>query len=342
MKEFYLKYYNMQPMKYYEGDTSSSKATEMIENHNNDFLAMEKVDGEWSRAIITEDEVFIQSRSISRITGEYGKKEPLVPHIAEELKKLYSPGTVLLGELAFSDKTKTSRDVGSILRCKPQKAIDRQEKGDKLHLYIFDVLAFNYAELEHLPFDTRRNYIKENDSFIHSIKFIENTDFLEVADQIWSNGGEGIMIIRKDAQYLPGKRKAWLSLKLKKQLGNLDVLVIGTIEPKENYEGTELDNWQFFADKNGNPVDILKMKLIEGLHPVTKPFYYGWKNGVIVEYEGRKIKVASGLTDEDRKWLATEEAQKDIKSGSLYAEITGMEMTEDSIRHPVLIRLRHK
>ena len=341
MNEFYLKYYNMQPMKYYEGDTNSSKAIAMIENHNNDFIAMEKIDGEWARAIITEEEVFIQSRSISRITGEYGKKEPLVPHIAEELRNLYSPGTVLLGELAFADKTKTSRDVGSILRCKPQKAIDRQEKGDKLNFFIFDVLAFNFSELEHLPFATRKNYIEENNSFIHSIRFIDS-DFIEAADQIWANGGEGIMIVRKDAQYLPGKRKAWMTLKLKKELGNMDALVIGTLEPKENYEGTELDNWQFFADKNGNPVNILQMKLAEGLHPVTKPFYYGWKNGVLVEYQGRKVKVSSGLTDEDRKYLATDEAQKDIQAGLLFAEITGMEMTEDSIRHPVLIRLRHK
>lgn len=340
MKEFYSKYYNMKPMKYYEGDAYSSKAIDMIENKDNNFLAMEKVDGEWSRSIITEDEVFIQSRSISRITGEYGKKEPLVPHIAKELKSLFPAGTVVLGELAFQDPSKTSKDVGSILRCKPDKAVDRQEKGEKLHLFIFDVLAFEYQELDTKPFEERIKFIKTNDSHIHSINFITNQNFLDGADQVWSNSGEGIMIMRKDAEYLPGKRKAWLSLKLKKELGELEVPVIGTIEPKENYEGTELDNWKFFADENGNPVNIFQMKLANGLHPVTKPFYYGWKNGVIVDVEGRQVKVSSGLTDTDREFLASEEAQAQIKAGNLFAVITGMEMTEDSIRHPVLVNLR--
>lgn len=340
MNEFYLKYYNMKPMKYYEGDANSSKAIPMIENHNNDYVAMEKVDGEWSRIIITEEEVFIQSRSISKVTGEYGRKEPLVPHLTNQFQELYPAGTVLLGEIAFADKSKTSRDVGSILRCKPDKAIDRQEKGDKLHFFGFDVLAYDYESFEEKPFFERFYYLKENHSYIHKVELFQNTNFTQEAEKIWSNNGEGIIIMKKDSTYLPGKRKAWMSLKLKKELGDLEVPVIGTIEPKENYEGTELDNWKFFADKNGNPVDILQMKLVEGLHPVTKPFYYGWKNGVIVDVDGRTVKVSSGLSDTDREFLASEEAQKQIEAGTLVAVITGMEMTEDSIRHPVLVNLR--
>ena len=52
------------------------------------------------------------------------------------------------------------------------------------------------------------------------------------------------------------------------------------------------------------------------------------------------VRVASGLTDEDRAWLATDEAAKAIAEGALVAVVSGMEVTEDSIRHPRLIRLR--
>jgi len=45
------------------------------------YLGMIKYDGYWARAIIGEDDVKIQSRGISKVTGEYGDYTPLVPHI---------------------------------------------------------------------------------------------------------------------------------------------------------------------------------------------------------------------------------------------------------------------
>ena len=43
-------------------------------------------------------------------------------------------------------------------------------------------------------------------------------DFMEFADYVWGHGGEGIMIVRKDMKYEPGKRTAWKSLKVKKKI----------------------------------------------------------------------------------------------------------------------------
>ena len=77
----------MEPMKYYEGDTNSVKAKAMLNNEGDKYFAMRKYDGEWSRVIIMEDGVLIQSRSVSKITGTYGDKTELVPHLTEELKK---------------------------------------------------------------------------------------------------------------------------------------------------------------------------------------------------------------------------------------------------------------
>ena len=333
--EFYDKFINMQPMKYYDSsDLNYVKAQEMIINKNNGYIAMEKRDGEWARAIIMEDEVLIQSRSVSKITGTYGDKTALVPHIVEELLKNYPAGTVLLGELAFEDIETTSRDVGSILRCKVDKALDRQ-KETKLHFFVFDCLAFGYEDFSAKSFEHRfqTKYVTPSSllqmrfpmsEYIHVVDHTES-DFLEFAGNLWSMGAEGIVIVRKDAKYKPGSRTAWDTLKLKKQLGEIEMKVIDVLEPKKNYEGTELETWQYVINNT----------------PVTKPFYFGWKNGVVVEYEGRTIKVSSGLTDDDRAWLATNAAQELIQSGELYAVITGMEFTEDSLRHPVLVRLRN-
>lgn len=328
----YEKVKNMKPMKYYEGDLTKDKAKDMIENKDNNYIALEKKDGEWARAIISEKDVLIQSRSVSKVTGTYGDKTELVPHIVEELRKLPA-GTVVLGELAFPEESKTSRDVGSILRCKAPKAIERQKK-NKLNFYIFDVLAYNGTDISEKPFYQR---FAVNPGFVYKFKYIgyplsvdekSNKDFMEFAEFIWERDGEGIIIMDKNAPYRPGKRKAWESLKIKKKLGDLEVKVIGTLEPKKHYEGKELDTWPYFIEENNNKI------------PVTKPYYNGWKNGIIIEYEGREVKVSSGLSDQDREWLATHAAEEAIKNGTLYAVVTGMALTESSIRHPVLIKLR--
>ena len=325
----YNKFKNMKPMKYYEpGGLQHPKAQEMINNKDDAFLALEKLDGEWARVIIMEDEVLIQSRSVSKVTGTYGDKTAHVPHIIEELLKDFPAGTVLLGELAFQDRSKTSRDVGSILRCLPPKAIDRQKK-EKLCLFVFDCLADSGIDLTEASFEDRyksvRSLIPYGTKYVFGVKY-RDKDFTEMAQSCWEKSGEGIIIMRKDSMYNPGGRKSWDSLKVKKKLGEIDMKVIDTIEPKKDYDGTELENWKYFIDGK----------------PVTKPYYNGWKNGVIVEYEGRTIKVTSGLSDEDRAWLATDAAKETIESGGLHAAITGMELTEDSIRHPVFIGFKNK
>lgn len=345
--EFKKYFMEMEPMKYHEDDLTKPKAIEMIENKDNQFFAMRKYDGEWCRAIILDGEVILQSRSISKVTGTYGDKTELVPHIVDALKNTWPAGTVLLGELAFDDFESTSREVGAILRCKAPKAIERQ-KDKKLHFFVFDVLAYDYEVLINEPFEKRFFYGPTGgNQFIQRVLNIsgEDTNFMDFADWIWAQGGEGIMIVRKDMKYAPGKRTAWLSLKVKKKLGTLSADIVDTIEPNKLYEGKEFLNWEYWMNDKDEQVqieDLLRGRLIDGLTPVTKPYFKGWKNGVVVNYSGRQIKVTSGLTDQDREWLATPEAQNLIKSKVLKAEITGMEVTEDSIRHPIFLKIIKK
>lgn len=322
-EEFKNYFWNMEAMKYYEPDLNLLKAQDMINNKNNAYVATQKWDGEWNMAIILDDEVLMRGRNITT-TGDYKDRANMLPHIVVELAGSFPAGTVLLGELAFPDPTKTSKDVGTIMRCLPAKAIERQ-KITPLYFYVFDILAWGYEDISKKTYEERfcdsTQFLEYK--FVHKLPVIKN-DFLAAVDEIWANGGEGLVITKKDEPYRPGERKAWTSLKLKKQLGEIKVRVIDTLAPTKEFTGdTPLENWKYFIDDK----------------PVTKPFFYGWIGALRVEYNGNIIDVASGLTDAMREYFASEEAKKKIKEGKMFVYITGMEFSEKSVRHPVFLRI---
>ena len=75
----------------------------------------------------------------------------------------------------------------------------------------------------------------------------------------------------------------------------------------------------------------------------VKPVFTGWKNGITVELpDGTQTDVASGLTDADREWLATDAAKQMITDGELFAVVKAMSFNDKGrLRHPSLIRLRN-
>ena len=322
-------YSNMTPMKYYQPTSyDSPNAKAMIENTNNNNIAMWKFDGEWCRIIKYNGKVIAQSRTISKVTGEYGNKTELIPHIIDEVVKHLPDGTVLIGELCWTDITKTSKDVGTILRCLPAKAVARQQK-EKLVFRPFDCLSYGYDQLEERTFGERFSALLRLDfsRFNYILPPMYTCEkFPEFLQDILAMGGEGIVIHSCNYVYAPGKRPAWTTLKVKKITTELELPVVSFIEPNRTYEGTEIESWKFFIDGE----------------PVTKPYFYGWKNGVVVDHMGTKVRVTSGMTDADREWLASEEAQTLLGSGSIYAVVSAMEVDKESgsLRHPRLIRLR--
>jgi len=182
-------------------------------------------------------------------------------------------------------------------------------------------------------------------------------DFMEYAEELWRKGGEGIMIVKRDMKYVGGSRKAWDTLKIKKKLGHLDVQVVDILEPTKLYGGDYLDDWKYWISMEkmefqGKDIWIKSGQTDDGYYQpdtettkfiaVTKAYYYGWKTALEFTYKENKIRVASGLTDEDKAYLATDAAVQAVADGTLFAVVTGMEFTEDSIRHPVFIDFRHK
>lgn len=354
--ENFEKFYTMTPMKYYQPlDYNNQKAKDMIANKDHNYIATKKNDGEWCRIIKDANgNITAQSRSISKVTGEYGNKTEHIPHIINEMQS-YPCETVLIGELCFADITKTSKDVGSILRCKPDKAIARQ-KTEPLIFKVFDCLAFAGIDLTEKPYWERwanaNDAILDYKHYITVTDAVEYDDFEEFLQEILAAGGEGIVIHRKDAKYKPGARTAWDTLKVKKITEELELPIVDFIEPNKSYMGEDALSWDYWEGYYSNePNKKYRINHTPGLEdkelamqwePVTKPYWNGWKNGVIVNNQGTLVRVTSGLTDEDREWLATEEAKKLLDEGSLVATVSAMEVDKDSgsLRHPRLIRIR--
>ena len=357
MENLVEKFYIQAPQKYYQPlDYSNPKAQAMLENEGEAYMATQKNDGEWCRLIVDgENNVTLQSRTISKVTGAYGDKTELVPHIVAEAAKNLPANTVLLGELCFDDIHCTSKDVGTILRCLPAKAIARQ-KDRKLYLIVFDCLMMNGNDISNLGYEYRYQAAAKL-LYDQSFTYLRPTtytmfDFPDFLADILERGGEGIVIQRRDAAYEPGKRTAWQSMKVKKILKEFELQVTDFIEPKEDYEGKLPLFWNYWIgmyedDPGGDPIYLPHPPTKEDREPtlvwkpVTKPCYYGWKNGIIVDNHGTLVRVTSGMTDEDKAWCATEEAYHAMKNGELYAVVTAMEETSDhSLRHPRLVRLR--
>lgn len=361
----------LEPMKYYDkrreelSDSLKKKYDAMVNNENDEYIASCKWDGEWHLFIKWNNQVLIRSRSISKVTGTYGDKTAHLPHLVEEMQ-CWPDNTVILGEVCWGEFGKVSTDVGTILRCLPAKAVDRQ-KEHKLVVKVFDCLAWDGEVIINKPYEFRiaeaHNKISLFGNYFSMTMICPPSKTpAEFADEIISQGGEGVVIQRKDYVYEPGKRAAWKTLKLKQRLPEMEFKVLASIPATRDYNGKYPESWAYWeierevyypsgVDELGNEwFDPFKeFELVENpteeekSHgwPVTKPYFFGWHMGVRFEYNGVMCDASSGLTDADREWLGTAEAQQLIKNGELYVTIRAMqEASLGGLRHPTIVRLR--
>ena len=147
----------MTPMKYYNNeDTSNAKRQAIIDNKDGEYIATKKNDGDWAMLIHwSRGKNLIRSRSISKVTGVYGDYTAKVPHIVEEMDN-WPDNTVVLAELCWDQDGTNANTVGTILRCLPAKAVERQ-KENKLKAVGFDLLMFANEDLTNLGYYKRFN-----------------------------------------------------------------------------------------------------------------------------------------------------------------------------------------
>ena len=338
---------NLDPMKYYnpvepaEGTAAFTKRQNMIENKQGEYVASIKNDGDWSMMIhVSKDVNIIRSRSISKVTGAYGLYTDKLPQICEEMN-LLPDNTVLLGEVCWHKPHTNANTVGTILRCLAAKAVERQ-KENKLFDVVFDMLMLGNEDMCDMPYEARISIINNLFRTYQGFHYITPTEFRNIpdyqswADEIIDNGGEGLVIQDKTNSYMPGTRTAWKTLKLKQHTPEMELKVLESIEPNKLYDGDDKEHWAYWYQ------DMPNANKQEDNVQVTKPYFMGWKNGVIVDYNGVPVRVTSGMSDDDRAWLATAEAQEAIKRGDVIATVKAMSENDlKSLRHPVLVRLRY-
>lgn len=346
----------LEPMKYYDKADDSSlsanlltKKYAMIDNFNNEYIASQKWDGEWTMFIKDAGRVLIRSRSLSKVTGAYGDKTAHLPHLVEEMEN-WPDGTVVLGEVCWGTLGTVSTDVGTILRCLPAKAIERQ-KNAPLVVKMFDILCVDGNNIMSYGYGQRVDELYKffgrvgGNYFTLTTFFFEK--FQEEADNIIRAKGEGVVIQRKDYPYEPGKRSAWKTLKLKQRLEDMTLKVVAAKNPTKEYQGKDADGWEYWEGVDKYTGEVHKFNgprpQNNGIiwSPVSKAYYFGWKMGITCNFNGVLIDASSGLTDEDREWLASEDANQAIEHGQLYAEIRSMMVASlGGLRHPVIHKLR--
>ena len=316
------------------------------------YFAQLKKDGYFYQFERTEHYNYLFSRTISRVTGLLAEKSANVPHIINALENLPA-NTTLVGEIYYPNQK--SKNVTTIMGSSPEKAIFRQNNDYGLiHYYIHDIIRYDGCDLKNVGADIRYKILKK----IFYLHKLNQYDFLELAvseyDNIYNkiqlaldSGEEGMVLKKKDGVYTPGKRPAWITLKIK-QIDYLDVIITGVCEPTMEYTGKELEGWEYWF----NPVSQLKYPIGRYYNeyiteekkqfyiPVTKPFYYDWFTAIkIGAYDKNgKIKkigtISSGLTDEMRKNL------KNYIGQVCSIKCMEIDCKNQSIRHGAFIDIR--
>ena len=279
--------------------------------YSGNYLGARKMDGAYYRFIKDMDgNMRLQGRSKS-VNGGYLDKLDHVPHLMDFFNELPN-GTCLLGEIYFP-KNEGSSNVTTIMGCLTDKAIARQEKGEKLHYYVFDIWAWDGVSYMDKKCEDRfdelnacaRAYPFE---YVEWAEYVSGHDLWVHLQTILANGGEGIVMTKKGTVPQPGKRPARKTLKVKKELAeNIDCFFTGYYTtPTRLYSGKELKTWKYWERlRDGAKLEAElyeDYKNGEAIEPVTKPYFHGWAGSleIGVMKDGKEIAIGllSGLTEE--------------------------------------------
>lgn len=341
----------MEPMKYWSLPTSASagqKKKMKTALASNDYYAVLKRDGAWYRFIKSDTELLLQSRTLSKKTGEYVEKQNNVPHIIEELNNILPTNTVVIGEIVLPLENTISSDVITVMGCLPEKAIARQ-KDIKLHYYIFDILMYKGLDVSMMPAETRIKLVQKI-----KVGLTQPAEYIEFAEPVFENveeqigiwleqGEEGGVLMHKNRPYVAGRSPAWYTIKFKQSLvDNLDLVIMGFTPPVKAYTGKYPMMWRYWENlKTGEKVEGNYYS--NGGYVAISEYYYlgligGFELGAYYEDKLISVGKVANLTDELRE-SATAEPDKYLGS---VVEVAAMSIDSErnSLRHAKLVRLR--
>lgn len=352
---------NIDSMRYWNHSKSYDQKKKREESKymclSGDYYGSRKMDGAWNMLIRDLDGNFhLRSRTES-VNGGFSDKAEWIPHICKDLENIPN-GTVLLGEIYFPNN-EGSRKITSVLNCLKDKCLERQKKNGYLHYYVFDVLAWNNKQLVDTSFEKRIKFLdkkelnEEGISYVEIAKYYCGQELWNLYGEVIAAGGEGIVITRKDCQYMPGKRTARMTLKMKKEINEtIDAFLDGNYKlASKEYKGKELPTWNYWINLKTDQ-KVCKCKYDEYLNgepwePITKAYYYGWAGAVSFSVmkngEPCHIGYISGITDS----LKREIVEEPEKWKNKVFELTAMEVEKSteaksgySLRHGKIMQER--
>lgn len=339
---------SLKPMSYWAfSGTSAAQKKKFAKAFEQDYALTLKRDGALYRAVLTEEEAILQSRTVSRTTGEFVEKQDRVPDIMKALS-VFPKNTVFMGEICFPMEmgNTISSDVVGIMGCLAEKAILRQEQ-TPLNYYIFDVLMYDGEPFYNKPYKVRMEKLKQIATLGRTeqrLEFAEPvySDIDKVLQNYLSNGWEGGVLMKLSEPYQFEKRPAWTSIKVKQATDTIDLVIMGTTPATKEYTGKYPKTHQYWQNvKTG--------ELVEGNYyasgghiPVSSTYFHGLPGGLqLGAYYGDEIievcRIAN-LTDSLREELNSNLEKYIGKVVEVSAMMVDIE--KKSLRHPKLEKIR--
>ena len=318
-----------------------------------EYVAARKIDGQFCMIIKDDNGEFYQRGRSRGVDGTYANKIEWMPQIVEDLEYLPN-GTVLIGEL-YVPLHEGSKNVTRIAGCLKEKSLQRQQdEAWRLHFYTFDILALGGKNLLNTKLedririlgDTWYKYFADAD-YIEAAEYYEGQELWDYIGEVLSSGGEGVVLQKKDSLYAPGKRTAWKTCKVKKEIGTeLDLFFTGRYKlPSREYQGKEIQDWQYWLHKRtgekmlGYYYDDFKAGAT--IEPISKGYYNGWAGSIeLAAVDGNKIIPVAWISN------ITEDVREKVTKGEMnrqVVKVTCMEIDTEShsLRHAKIVEYRN-
>ncbi len=358
-----VNFHDLEAMKYYAPPASWSdeKKKEMAVSRifSNQWIGAVKRDGAFYKFVKDENgkmELLGRSKGVN---GDYLNKIEWLPQLTSFFNSL-PIGTCLLGEVV-APGVERSTETTKIMGCALDKAIARQKKNGYAKYYIFDILAWGNESFINVPISSRADFLDEylrkaykSNEYIEVARYYQGETLWGILQTVLATGGEGIVITRNDCPYRPGKRSIKDTLKVKKELREtIDCVIIGAEPPAKVYTGKNLQKWPYWVNaKTNEKLKLDKMVSFaevgcvtegykrynegEPLIPITKTYFLGAAGSLKIGlYKDGKIKQLGTVSGIEEDVLLH---WKDYLGR--VAEISAMEIMDDSLRHPRLLRIR--
>lgn len=242
-----------------------------------------KVDGYYQRLIKDEDGNYFMVARNKNVKGEAVNKIEWVPQLQDFMAQLPN-GTVLLSE-CYLPGHEGSKNITSLLGCLKDKCVARQESGQKLHFYIFDICAYNGVNLVDTKAIERFQLLEKisaqlTSPYVEWAKYYNGKELWNHLQDYLVSGREGIVITRKDCPIYFKRTPAHMTIKVKKELQEtLDVVIMGANAPTRLYNGKELMSWKYWENlSTGEKVEgALYKSYSDGdpIEPITKMYFLG-------------------------------------------------------------------